>query len=278
MPISVLNSGHGDWDSGAVANGLIEADINLNVAKFTKELMEFNGITTVLISGIAEVDEIVRQVNKIQGANLCHSIHHNSGGGDGSETIHSVFYGKGTEFAKIMQEEFDKLGQNRHGSGLITKLASDGVHDYFGFIRKTNPPAIISEYCFIDTEDYQSIDTYEEQYAEAEAIAKAHCRFYGITYKSLKTQSKQESENVKTVVVYYSSDDYSVALIAANKNGGCAMFNRNRGATVHVDVLSAEKVINIGGPRLGYKNEVYWSGLDAEETALIVLNGLKGDY
>ena len=86
------------------------------------------------------------------------------------------------------------------------------------------------------------------------------------------------SGGVKKVVVYYSSDDYSVALIASNKNGGIAMFNRNRGATVHADAMAADKVINIGGPKLGHKNEVYWSGEHAEDTALIVLNGLKGVY
>ena len=83
---------------------------------------------------------------------------------------------------------------------------------------------------------------------------------------------------MKIVVVYFSSDDYSVALIASNKNGGCAMFNRSRGATVHADAMNADKVINIGGPKLGHKNEVYWSGDHAEDTAMIVLNGLKGDY
>lgn len=86
------------------------------------------------------------------------------------------------------------------------------------------------------------------------------------------------NDTVKKVVVYYSSDDYSLALIASNKNGGCGMFNRNRSSTVHPDAIAAEKVINIGGPRLGHKNEVYWSGLDAEDTALIVLNGLRGAY
>ena len=193
MPISILNAGHGGSDSGAVANGLIERDINMIVAKIAKELMEFNGITVPPIISGSDLNEVIRQVNLIKNANLCHSIHHNAGGGDGSETIHSVFYGKGTEFAKIMQEEFDKLGQNRHGSGLLTKVNSSGS-DYYGFIRSTYPPAIISEFAFIDSIDYKIIDTYEEQYAEGEAIAKAHCRFYGIIFKSPKNQSKVEND------------------------------------------------------------------------------------
>ena len=195
MPISVLNSGHGDSDTGAIANGLIERDINMVVSKIAKELMEFNGITVPPIISGSDLNEVIRQVNLIKNANLCHSIHHNAGGGDGSETIHSVFYGQGTVFAKIMEEEFDKLGQNRHGSGDLIKLSSDGVHDYYGFIRSTNPPAIISEYAFIDSSDYKSIDTYEKQHAEGEAIAKAHCRFYGIEFKSPKNTSTTQTKN-----------------------------------------------------------------------------------
>jgi N-acetylmuramoyl-L-alanine amidase len=264
MPISVLNSGHGSWDSGAVANGLVEAEINLSVATIAKELMDFNGITTYLISGIAEVDEIVRQVNKIQGANLCHSIHHNSGGGYGSETIHSVLYGKGTEFAKIMQEEFDKLCQNRHGSGFVTKLASDGVHDYFGFIRKTNPPAIISEYCFIDTEDYKSIDSAIEQYAEGEAIAKAHCRFYGITYKSPKIQEVNDVLDV--AVLLYSKDDYFAGGDVAQKYN-CAIFIRPADKSCPKEAMSAKQLIIVGGSSVKHPNETLLSGNTKFDTA-----------
>lgn len=187
MPVSILNAGHGDSDPGAVANGLIERDINMNVAKIAKELMEFNGITVPPIISGSDLNEVIRKVNAIhavQKVGIAHSIHHNAGGGDGSETIHSVFYGQATVFARILQEEFDKLGQNRHGSGFVTKLSADGVHDYYGFIRSTDPSAVISEFAFLDTSDSQVIDSYEEQYAEGEAIAKAHCRFHGITYRS----------------------------------------------------------------------------------------------
>lgn len=189
MPISVLNAGHGGSDPGAIANGLIERDINMTVAKIAKELMEYNGITVPPIISGSDLNEVIRKVNEIHKqtpVGIAHSIHHNAGGGDGSETIHSVFYGKATEFAKIIQEEFDKLGQNRHGSGFVTKRSSDGIHDYHGFIRSTDPSAIISEFAFIDSSDYIAIDEYSEQYAEGEAIAKAHCRFYGIVYRSPK--------------------------------------------------------------------------------------------
>jgi len=279
MPISVLNAGHGDIDTGAVANGLIERDINMSVAVIAKRLMEYNGIIVPPIISGSNLNEVIRKVNEIHKqtpVDIAHSIHHNAGGGDGSETIHSVFYGKATEFAKILEEEFDKLGQNRHGNGFVTKRSSDGIHDYHGFIRSTDPSAIISEFAFIDSSDYTAIDEYSEQYAEGEAIAKAHCRFYGITYKGLK--SEKENKAVNIVVVIFSSDDYSVGKIAADQNGGCAIFNRNRSAAVHPDAMAAKKPIVIGGPKTGHPNEVYWSGDHAEDTAQAVLTGLKGVY
>jgi hypothetical protein len=106
---------------------------------------------------------------------------------------------------------------------------------------------------------------------------------HGKTWASLVADVTREYNGmgvikVKKVIVYFSSDDYSVALLAANANGGCAMFNRNRGATVNADALTAEKIINIGGPKLGVAGEVYWSGDHAADTAQAVLNGLKGTY
>lgn len=257
MPVSLLNAGHGGTDSGAVANGLIERDINMIVAKIAKELMEYNGITVPPIISGADLNEVIRLVNKSnkeQKIDIAHSIHHNAGGGNGSETIHSINYGNATIFAKILQEEFDKLGQNRHGSGLVTKLSSDGVHDYYGFIRNTDPSAVISEFAFLDTIDSKIIDTYEEQYAEAEAIAKAHCRYYGITYKSKKssTISPTPSTNTSNKVMYriildgkqksaLSSMDIAVLEVKRAIDNGLATKGIVQRNTDSVDVFTYEK-------------------------------------
>ena len=266
MPISVLNSGHGGTDSGAVANGLTERDINFKVATIAKELMEFNGITVPPIISGANLSEVIRQVNKIKGANLCHSIHHNAGKGDGSETIHSVHFGQATIFAKILQEEFDKLGQNRHGDGFVTKLSSDGIHDYYGFIRYTDPPAVISEYCFIDSDDYKSIDTYEEQYAEAEAIAKAHCRFYGIEFKSPK-QSKEEVKIMKNLVTYkYEADLHASFYLSSYLQ--CIYISYDLLTQEIID--NCENIYQVGGVKLNDKFNII-SGEDRYDTLVAVL-------
>jgi len=280
MPVSILNAGHGGSDSGAVANGLIERDLNLKVATIAKELMEFNGIKVPSIIGGSDLNEVIRQVNKAnteQKVDIAHSIHHNAGGGDGSETIHSVHYGQATVFSKILQGEFDKIGQNRHGSGLLTKLSSDGIHDYYGFIRYTDPPAIISEFAFIDSNDYKIIDTYEEQYAEGEAIAKAHCRFYGITYKSPKNKptiqsidnNKGDDNVLEKAVLLYSKDDYFAGGDVALKYN-CAIFIRPSDKSCPKDAFSAKQLFVIGGSSVKHPQEVLLSGNNKFDTCAAV--------
>ncbi len=44
----VIDAGHGGEDSGAVANGLSEKDINLSIAKQLKEYLEISGYTVIM--------------------------------------------------------------------------------------------------------------------------------------------------------------------------------------------------------------------------------------
>jgi len=67
-------------------------------------------------------------------------------------------------------------------------------------------------------------------------------------------------------VVYFTAKDYSVAMDIADIHGGCAMFCRNGGAGVHADAKKAVTVYNVGGPKLGWTNEVYMSGNTAMDT------------
>lgn len=84
---------------------------------------------------------------------------------------------------------------------------------------------------------------------------------------SYQVQSTKEDEDVMDVcVVYFTPADFSEALIVANENGGCAMFCRNGGASVHADAKKAKKIINIGGPELKLPGEVWLSGDKAKDT------------
>ncbi|MDQ7096957.1 DUF1906 domain-containing protein [Desulfosporosinus sp. PR] len=77
---------------------------------------------------------------------------------------------------------------------------------------------------------------------------------------------KKGEEEMDVAVVYFTANDYSIAKAIADLHGGCAMFCRNGNAGVHSDAKKAAKVFNVGGPALGWSNEVYMSGDKALDT------------
>lgn len=201
MPISILNAGHGNSDTGAVANGVIERDLNKAVVLKAKEYMQYCGITVETILDTPDINDIVNKVNEIQKktpVGICQSVHHNAGGGDGYEIYHSIHYGEGEVFAKILAEEYVKTGQNPHGVGVKTRKSEKSNQDYYGFIRGTIPPAIISEFAFLD--NISDVEIAKQIDLQAKAIAKAHCRYYGIEYKD-KDSSTIQSINNKTPIL-----------------------------------------------------------------------------
>lgn len=178
-----IDAGHGGYDSGAVYKNLVEKAINLTVAKEVKRLLQLNGIEVVM----TREDDTFVDLNKrsvISNNAKCDlfvSIHHNAGGGDRGEVIHSVKGGKSKELAYAIAEEFKAIGQTT--VNIYSKANSVG-RDYFAVIRGTKAPAVITEFCFLDNiNDNQIIDTLEEQLLEAKAIAKGICRVLGVQFK-----------------------------------------------------------------------------------------------
>lgn len=172
-----IDAGHGGSDSGAVAGGLIEKAINLTVALELIRLLEEAGF---LVGATRKTDVFVGLTERCNmanrwGAQLFLSIHHNAGGGDGYEAIHSIGHGLGDDFAAAIVAEFAALGQNPHGSHPV--YSKEGQHgDYFAVIRQTHMPAVISEFAFLDSKDASAIDSQAEQMAEARALFNAICK------------------------------------------------------------------------------------------------------
>ena len=184
-----LDPGHGGKDSGAVANGFLEKTINLTTAFEVKRLLELNGQIVQMsrtTDVFVELNERSAMANRFipvnNGSGYVLSIHHNAGGGDGYEVIHSIYHGRGDTLAGLIAEEFRALGQNAHGVGLVTKPStSNPTTDYFALIRQPITTSVITEFCFMDSKDIQIADTNAELMAEARAIAKACLRMVGVT-------------------------------------------------------------------------------------------------
>ena len=85
-----LSAGHGGNDPGAVANGLREKDINLQILLACKNELERHGVD-VICSRLSDAnDPVVEEVREanVSKADIAVSFHTNAGKGDGSETFY----------------------------------------------------------------------------------------------------------------------------------------------------------------------------------------------
>lgn len=179
-----LSAGHGGSDPGAVANGLYEKTINLNVLLACKKELERHGVSVVCSRTKDEYDPVAQEVKEANAsdADLALSFHINAGGGDGFEVYHYKSSEKGRKLAKLCEKYVKALGQNSRG-------LKNG--DHLHFVKKTSMTAVLVESFFIDNQKDKSIgDTIIEQTAFGVAYAKAILEYLGITYKLDTTEIK----------------------------------------------------------------------------------------
>lgn len=199
-----IGVGHGGSDSGAVANGFKEKDLNLAIAKVVCAELERHKVE-VKMSRIADIGEDLN--DKIRRCNAFNpdfalDIHNNAGGGDGAEAFHHYGGGKGKTLANNVLAEIVKIGQNSRGAKIKKNIWGK---DYFAFIRDTNAPAIILECAFLDNKkDVAIIDTAEEQKNMAVAIAKGILKSLNILYiepKKVEEKKPETSDKIYRVQV-----------------------------------------------------------------------------
>ena len=193
-----LGVGHGGTDSGAVANGLKEKDLNLGIAKECAITLQRHGVTVLMSRTKDENDTLndeIKECNKFK-PDLAVDIHNNAGGGDGAEAFYHYGGGTSKTLAENVLAEIVKLGQNSRGAK--TKKNAFGK-DYYGFIRETSAPAIIVECAFIDNKtDIKIIDTAAEQKVMGVAVAKGILKTLGITYvEEKKTETSGKTYRVQ---------------------------------------------------------------------------------
>ena len=177
-PRVYIGVGHGGSDPGAVGY-LVEKDVNLKMALALKNFLDANGVDTKISRTNDKANELSNRIREADAwnADLAIDVHNNAGGGDGAEVLYSIVGGTGKVLAQNILDELIKIGQNSRG--IKTRVGSGGL-DYFGFIRDTNMPAVITESAFVDTKaDAAQIDEAHEQKAFGEAIGKG-------TLKTLK--------------------------------------------------------------------------------------------
>lgn len=177
MPKVFLSAGHGGTDPGAVAYGMKEKDINLNIMLACNEVLLRHGVITAISRNKDEIDPVSQEVKEANAskADLAISFHTNAGGGDGSETLYHSTSKNGKKLAQLCEKYVKTIGQNSRGV-----KARDGLY----FLKNTDMTAVLCECAFIDNDkDNNIIDTLAEQREFGVAYAKAILEFLGIKYQ-----------------------------------------------------------------------------------------------
>jgi N-acetylmuramoyl-L-alanine amidase len=185
MSTVFLSAGHGGSDPGAVANGLYEKTINLNILLVCKNELERHGVKVVCSRIKDEEDTVIQEVKEANSsdADIAVSFHINAGGGDGFEVYYYNSSNKGKKLATLCEKYVKELGQNSRG-------LKSGNHLHF--IKKTTMTSVLVESFFIDNKKDKCIgDTLDEQTAFGIAYAKAILEHLGVTYKSKKVYRVQ---------------------------------------------------------------------------------------
>ncbi len=197
----ILDYGHGGSDSGAVVGKHIEKVYNLDTGKACKKELERHGVTvyeTRKADEYLSISERCAIAKKYKNVDYMVSIHHNAGGGDRGECIHSIFGTKGRELAEVISKELEVIGQT-------TVKVYDREYkgnDYYGIIRGTTIPTVITEVAFLDNaKDVTICDTLEERQRNGKAIAHGILKKLNIPINDNSVATKSYKVKVTTDVL-----------------------------------------------------------------------------
>ena len=199
-----LSAGHGGSDPGAVAYGMKEKDINLNIMLACRDELQRHGITVICSRTKDEDDKVGSEVAEANasGADVAASFHTNAGKGNGSETFCNLNNANGKKLAELCEKHVKAIGQNSRG-------VKSGSHLYF--IKRTNMTAVLCECAFIDNDkDNDIIDTTAEQKAFGVAYAKAILEYLGIAYNSTPTPTPTPTSNSNSIPTNVTSTGFKV--------------------------------------------------------------------
>lgn len=185
-----LGIGHGGNDSGAVANGFKEKDLNLAIGLACRDELARHGVTVKMSREKDEADPLKDEIKECNAFNpdLALDIHNNAGGGDGAEVYYYSKGGKSKEMAQNILNAIVALGQNSRGLKIRKNIWG---RDYFGFIREIKAPSVIVECAFVDNAtDIQIINTAEKQRKMGVAVAHGVLKTLGVAVKAPQSPAK----------------------------------------------------------------------------------------
>ena len=181
----VIDAGHGGSDGGAVGNGLVEKNLNLDIALYLHKRFDELGIPNMLVRDSDETVEPGERVNRIKSFYgdgndvIVLSNHINAGGGQGSEIIYALR--NSDELSKMIAYELNSIGRNVRKI-YQRRYPTDYSKDYYFIHRNTgNTQPLIVEYGFVDNvNDANLLKKNWQEYAEA--VVRAVSKYIGTGY------------------------------------------------------------------------------------------------
>lgn len=172
----VIDAGHGGTDSGAVANGVREKDLTLDISKYMYDKFTSLGIPATLVRSTDETVTPSERVNRILNAYgnnpnvVVISNHINSNATPNSAQGAEVIYAlrNDSTLASNILENLGEAGQKMR-TIYQRRSTTDPSKDYYFIHRQTgNTQPVIVEYGFINNqEDLNRIRTNYKSYANA---------------------------------------------------------------------------------------------------------------
>lgn len=170
-PVVVLDAGHGGIDTGCAAGGILEKDINLEIAKLVEVRLTDMGYEVLMArpddSYIAK-EQRAEEANAYE-ADIYVSIHQNSCEDEGVKGIETYYYekdnGESRRLARLVQQETLK------GTEAVERTIRND--EEFCVLARTDMPACLIETGFLTNAEERNLLSAEE-YREkiAEGIAR----------------------------------------------------------------------------------------------------------
>ncbi len=168
----VLDPGHGGSNPGAVAGKVQEKDLNLQVSKILKGMLEEAGMTVYMTrSEDKDVGLYTRAdiANHLK-ADLFVSIHHNASPDTAAQGLMTLYY-PSSSYQKMNGQKLAQIVQKNLVKELKTKDWGIFPRPNLVVTRQTNMPAIITELGFMTNKaELEKLVTYQFQKQAAQAL------------------------------------------------------------------------------------------------------------
>ena len=217
----IIDAGHGGIDGGAIGNGLIEKELNLQASNYMYNRFKELGIPVKMTRTDDEYLPKTERVNRVKelynnDSNvILISNHINAGGGEGAEVVYSL-----KNEPTLAQRVLDNIGEAGQIKRKIyqRRLPENPNKDYYYILRETgNLEPILIEYGFIDNErDSEKLKNNLNDYAEA--VVKAVAEYAGYRYKTPEENKESEIYIVKKGDTLYSiANNYNITVAELKK-------------------------------------------------------------